>query len=359
MTVHQRNEETRETCFATVSPLTKNHWPVMENDSASWDRNSRATSSSWPGEMEETATRKVLQLWYAIERNIYGESEETSSLSQLSEECTQWKSQLLHLRLVGKGASSYLSEESKNETVRSGSRRSATDREARYTEEIFVEDSIYRSEELSENARQRRLMEDKKEVFDQILEHVCSELVKQSDENRDSLGKELDEVLRITPAPTYSGRKWTNGKKKRDNPASRRSSANGNHFGLDKSFESADILSTEKHRVETDNLQNNETDVPPVARNKLGTVFNEKIVVSPVPFVLSSRESFTTLRTTPISFRTQHFKITTSEGERFLVLTSFDSFRCGCVELFASSLLAKKKLVSIFLHKIRFYMIVR
>ncbi|XP_043277580.1 uncharacterized protein [Venturia canescens] len=326
MTVHHRNEETREACFPTVSPSTKNHWPVMDNDSASWDRNSRATSSSWPGEMEEVATRKILQLWYAIERNIYGESEETVSSSQLSEECTQWKNQLLHLRLVGKGANSYLNEGNSNGTVRSNSRRSGTGREDRYTEEILMEDNVYRSKELSEDSRQHRLIEDQKEVFDQILEHVCNELVKQSDENKDSLDENLDEVLRIIPAPTYSGRKWTNGRKKRNNPDSRKSSANGNNASLKKSVEPTDVVSTEKNRLETDNLHVDETDVPPVARNKLGTVFNEKIVVSPVPFVVSSRESFTTLRTTPISFRAQHFKLASSEGELPAVFISFHSF---------------------------------
>lgn len=45
----------------------------------------------------------------------------------------------------------------------------------------------------------------RKEVLDIILEFVYVELLA-SNKNNDSLSQNLDTVLRITPAPTYSGR---------------------------------------------------------------------------------------------------------------------------------------------------------
>lgn len=53
---------------------------------------------------------------------------------------------------------------------------------------------------------------------------------------------------------------------------------------------------------------------PQTSRNKLGTVFNEKIVVSPVPYVLSTRESFSTVKTTPIKFMGQSVNESTFQG---------------------------------------------
>lgn len=40
----------------------------------------------------------------------------------------------------------------------------------------------------------------------------------------------------------------------------------------------------------------------PSARNKRGTIFNERMIVSPVPYVVSTRESFCTLKTTSVRF---------------------------------------------------------
>lgn len=53
---------------------------------------------------------------------------------------------------------------------------------------------------------------------------------------------------------------------------------------------------------------------PHTSRNKLGTVFNEKIVVSPVPYVLSTRESFSTVKTTPIKFMAQSLEVSTFQS---------------------------------------------
>lgn len=66
-------------------------------------------------------------------------------------------------------------------------------------------------------------------------------------------------------------------------------------------------LNAEKERLYT----------PQQSRNKLGTVFNEKIVVSPVPFAVSTRESFSTLKTIPIRFMGQALEISSSQGDIF------------------------------------------
>lgn len=53
---------------------------------------------------------------------------------------------------------------------------------------------------------------------------------------------------------------------------------------------------------------------PHTGRNKLGTVFNEKVVVSPVPYILSTRESFSTVKTTPIKYMGQTLDVSTFQG---------------------------------------------
>ena len=325
MTVHQRNEESREPSFPVVSPCSnKNHWPTMENDSSSWDRNSRATSSSWPGDMEEAATRKVLQMWDAIEKNLFGEDDQEQSFDPVSDECNQWKTQLIHLRVIGKSLNPSAIQES-NEPSRSSSRKSKAS-DDRFGEEIIVEDSSYRTQDSNSSTRYPRIEDEQNEVFDKLLEFVCSELTKQDETNdAEFLGTDLDDVLRITPAPTYSGSKSLKGRKTRDNPGSRKTSANEDRKivaaavddpRVNDRLASAASKRTVKSTTNGDvNVNKDEPVVPQVARNKLGTVFNEKIVVSPVPFIVSTRESFTTLRTTPISFRAQTFEISTPQGK--------------------------------------------
>ena len=51
-----------------------------------------------------------------------------------------------------------------------------------------------------------------------------------------------------------------------------------------------------------------------IGRNKLGTVFNEKVVVSPVPFIRSTRESFCTLKTAPIQILGQQTNTSWNRG---------------------------------------------
>lgn len=59
---------------------------------------------------------------------------------------------------------------------------------------------------------------------------------------------------------------------------------------------------------------------PHIGRNKLGTIFNERIVVSPVPFAVSTRESFSTLNTIPIRFMNEDFEISSFQGRKYQVI---------------------------------------
>ena len=76
---------------------------TIRNESESWDQQSGTTSVSWPEDMEELATRKVIQQWETVERTLYDENDQLP-LGPVFDECLQWKNQLPHLRLVGKSA---------------------------------------------------------------------------------------------------------------------------------------------------------------------------------------------------------------------------------------------------------------
>lgn len=60
---------------------------------------------------------------------------------------------------------------------------------------------------------------------------------------------------------------------------------------------------------------------PHIGRNKLGTIFNERIVVSPVPFAVSTRESFSTLNTIPIRFMNEDFEISSFQGRKYQAIS--------------------------------------
>lgn len=72
-----------------------------DDDSWSWDRRSSGTSISWPEEMEEVATKKVIEQWEAVQRTLYDENDQVTS-EELKAECVQWRTQRPHLRIIGK-----------------------------------------------------------------------------------------------------------------------------------------------------------------------------------------------------------------------------------------------------------------
>lgn len=52
---------------------------------------------------------------------------------------------------------------------------------------------------------------------------------------------------------------------------------------------------------------------PQLSRNALGTVFTEKVIVSPVPFATTTKESFSTLKSTPL--RSMRLSLDSAAGQ--------------------------------------------
>lgn len=108
MTVQNRNDARKKKKFPELSPVKKNTLQdCIENEISSCNGDAKATSSSslssssWPEDIEEAATRKVFDLWYIVERTLYNEDDQVP-LGNIMDECIQWRTQIPHLRLVGK-----------------------------------------------------------------------------------------------------------------------------------------------------------------------------------------------------------------------------------------------------------------
>ncbi|KAI4501886.1 hypothetical protein M0802_003221 [Mischocyttarus mexicanus] len=307
----------------------------------SWDRTSISTSMSWPEEMENVATEKLLQQWDAIERVLYNETDNLSN-NEILEECTQWKVQIPHLRVIGKGLF--------NENINKSANYNADNKEVQkpfdYNDSPKLSTEHDQAEkdtnEFSKNQQYKKL---KEEVFNIISEYINAQLFQNKNDDTDTLDSKLDKVLKITPAPMCRNKTFTKSSK---------STRLGDqilyhdHFEDDSSdfynIKQYEQSSSDKSKPETikrskrspqrrkkhsisaskiKGLQKMENDIndererlytPQQNRNKLGTVFNEKIVVSPVPFAVSTRESFSTLKTIPIRFMEQALEISTSQG---------------------------------------------
>ncbi|XP_015117510.1 uncharacterized protein LOC107041447 [Diachasma alloeum] len=290
-----------------ISPARKSPWP--SGIDSSWDNNSGATSSSWPEDIEEVATKKVLDLWNAVERILYKEDNEEEALAQgsVAEECIQWRTQIPHFRVVGKKMNIQV-----------------VDEDGEICTAELGRDLQSKNEEISDSGKKKptsskRSKDLKEKIIDLLVDYIMDEVEK--DDIPSDTSKDLDDVLRITPAPTYSGRKTL--KSRELSNSSRNRSAN-----RIKSFELTELIPNSKAFKKLpqnaknsidDNNEDEDDDVSSVdtnqlGRNKLGTVFNKKIVVSPVPFAVTTRESFCTLRTTPIKYAGHLLELTTPQG---------------------------------------------
>ncbi|KAL2725601.1 hypothetical protein V1478_008274 [Vespula squamosa] len=307
----------------------------------SWDQTSISTSISWPEEMENVATEKLLQQWDAIEKVLYNETDNLSN-NEILEECTQWKMQIPHLRIIGKGLF--------DKSICKSTDCSADKREVQkpfdhcVSPKLSVEHYQVTKDinESSNNTKNKRLKED---IFNIILEYINAQLFPVKNDDTDTLDSTLDKVLKITPAPMCRNRTFTKSSKsirsdekilyhdhfegdsldlsnikqheqnisdkskpeiiKRNKHSSERRKEHSISASKVKSFRKiGSDINSEKERLYTAQQ----------SRNKLGTVFNEKIVVSPVPFAVSTRESFSTLKTIPIRFMGQALEISTSQG---------------------------------------------
>ncbi|XP_015588361.1 uncharacterized protein LOC107264531 isoform X2 [Cephus cinctus] len=323
MTIQGDTEEGRGIHNSLESPVRKNHSQGIE-DSSSWDQQSGATSASWPEDMEEAATRKVISYWEAVERTLYDEENQVRSGS-VYDECVQWRTQIPHLRIVGQCPVSmqkiYRPDTSLKKKTGNILENSSIENEETYAEHKLPQD-------LDNSSKHQQRDKSRKAILQLIMEFLCRQLSLDEQES-DLLSNELDMVLRITPAPTYSGK----------NPRSRVSAKSRiddeeNKVLLEERMflaSGGSLISARRQNVSRDANEENfliereRLYTPQLSRNKLGTVFNEKIVVSPVPFVVTTRESFSTLKTIPIRFMEQSLEITAPQRSARLVESGFKS----------------------------------
>lgn len=308
---------------------------ALKDDDTLSSSNSAATSVSWSQEMENVVTQKLEEQWTAVERTFY--EEDTQMLKDsILDECTQWKTQIPYLRIVGKNPTC-----GSNSTQRDiGSSSKKTKRlDDLQNDEVFIERNLSMKE--GEDSMQYKLNKAKfEDVLDMMMEYVISELFPNEKDETDSLHDDLTDALRIAPAPVHGRNSSKNSKanwteeaispnyienksisirnRLLDTESSLQTIKNdANLQGIQK--KSRKSISANKLRdfdgTEDDALKSKERlCTPHIGRNKLGTIFNERIVVSPVPFTVSTRESFSTVKTIPIKFMNEDLEISSAQG---------------------------------------------
>ncbi|XP_012266468.2 uncharacterized protein LOC105692081 isoform X1 [Athalia rosae] len=311
-----------------------NIWPETEDHSWSWDQQSSGTSISWPEEMEEVASKKVMDQWEAVQRTLYDEDEQVVAES-LRAECIQWRTQRPHLRILGRGL-----QRKEDETASQDIKDPTGPIRTKGTDNPLTISELIEEHSEPPNAPEDPLKvkvrdQTRKEVLNLLFDFVCSELAANKEDDL-SLSRNLDTVLRITPAPTHSGRNPLRNHKTADefvisthrkmqlHKYGRRDSHDAlelpgclpevhkNNYYSDKSGkdflgrESIMPISARRQRDMKDMVadgilvKRDRLYTPQLPRNALGTVFSEKIIVSPVPFATTTRESFSTLKSTPL-----------------------------------------------------------
>ncbi|KAL0101259.1 hypothetical protein PUN28_018805 [Cardiocondyla obscurior] len=298
-----------------------------------------ATSISWSQEVESVATQKLEEQWAAVERTFYEEENQLFQESTL-DECIQWRTQIPYLRVIGK-----------NPTCDNNSTQPDTDpsdkkikRLNAQNDETFAEHKLVARE--GEDSVQYKLNKAKfEDVIDMMMEHLISELFPNEKSETDSLHDDPSDALRIAPAPVYSNRNSSRNSKANwteeaispnyienksisirnrllDTEGSFQTIKNdANHQGVHKKSRksiSANKLKDDRNfddMKDDDALRSKEQlCTPHIGRNKLGTIFNERIIVSPVPFTVSTRESFSTLKRIPIKFVNENVEISSCQG---------------------------------------------
>ncbi|KYQ51962.1 hypothetical protein ALC60_08908 [Trachymyrmex zeteki] len=298
--------------------------------------NSAATSVSWSQEVESVATQKLEEQWVTVERIFYEEDNQLLKESIL-DECMQWKTQIPYLRIIGKNPTC-----DSNSTQRDvGSSSNKTKKlDDPQNDEVFVERNLSMKE--GEDSVQYKLNRAKfEDVLDMMMECVISELFPNEKDETDSLHDDFTDALRIALAPVHGNRNSSRNSKTNwteeaispnyienksisirnrllDSESSLQTIKNdANLQGIQK--KSRKSISANKLRdfgdTEDDALKSKERlCTPHIGRNKLGTIFNERIVVSPVPFTVSTRESFSTVKTIPIKFINEDLEISSAQG---------------------------------------------
>ncbi|KOC63017.1 hypothetical protein WH47_02466 [Habropoda laboriosa] len=320
---YQDNQNESSDYFQLPSLQKKKTWKDVDDNASTWDQNSAATDIFCSSEIENIATKKIIQQWEAVENTLYEDGEQVTQPAIL-EECIQWRTQIPHLRVTGKNP--FLSTKTNHEDVSINCNQMRNSSEPQ-NEDAFSEYSLSLKDKNS-SSKHKLQNNPEDEIFDVLYEHVISELFPNKENEIDSLGDSFNDVLQIRMAPIHSNKSSAKSTKlnwfEEANSLENRFSNNS-----DKAIESRTIIKRESAQIQKkyDNVAHNnrrsEKDEytmldklfrPHTSRNKLGTVFNEKIVVSPVPYVLSTRESFSTVKTTPIKFMAQSLEVSTFQG---------------------------------------------
>ncbi|KZC14301.1 hypothetical protein WN55_06828, partial [Dufourea novaeangliae] len=311
---HRDNESESNKHFQLPSLQKRKTWKDVEGQSSTWDKTNRAIVPISPSyELEDSTTIKVKQQWNVIESTLYEGSEQVTHVALLAE-CMQWRKQIPHLRVVGRNP--FIISETNYQSLDKNTNRIKNSFKL-FNNKIFS-DSVKERKALLKHKSQSTLQD---KILDILFKYTMSELFPNNENKLDSLDDDFNRVLQIQIAPIHS------------NKSSARSTKLNwfeETIPLDKVME--DHIPIKKGTVQTDIQEiqrkydivgSEKSDTfaieekhlrPHTSRNKLGTVFNEKIVVSPVPYILSTRESFSTIKTTPIKFMGQSLNISTFQG---------------------------------------------
>ncbi|XP_017889393.1 uncharacterized protein LOC108630556 isoform X2 [Ceratina calcarata] len=316
---HQEEQSESSDHFQLPSLQKRKTWKDVDDNVQTWDKNSIAMDVFSPSEIENAATRKVMQQWEAVENTLYEDGEQVTQTAVL-DECVQWRTQIPHLRIIGKSPfNSSISNQEVN--VNHNQMRNSF---SSHNEDAFTDLNIS-SKERKNSSKQKLQKSPRDEIINMLYEYVISELFPSKINDIDSLNNDFNSALQIRAAPIHSNKNSAKSTKmswfEETIPLETRLSNSNNKALEDLNLpirrETAQIHASDIHKLKNEKDESALEDKlfrPHTSRNKLGTVFNEKIVVSPVPYVLSTRESFTTVRTTPIKFMTQSPEISTFQG---------------------------------------------
>ncbi|EFN87414.1 hypothetical protein EAI_05350, partial [Harpegnathos saltator] len=299
--------------------------------------NSAATSVSWSQEAENVVTQRLEEQWATVERSFYEEDDQLPQ-GPVLDECVQWRTQILYLRLMGRNSANV------NNRVQSDIHSSAKSRQKLdnlQNDTVFMEHSLSVKEE--EDSTQYKLNKAKfEDVLDLLMEHVISELFPDKEDDTDFSHDSLSDTLKITPAPLHGNRNSSKSTKTNwaeeavspnyienksqsirnrllDTESSLQMIKNDPNYQAiyqrQRNSASANKARDLRGVGDDDILKSKEKlCTPHISRNKLGTVFSERIVVSPVPFAVSTRESFSTLKFTPVKFLAENMEISSFRG---------------------------------------------
>ncbi|XP_072746995.1 uncharacterized protein [Anoplolepis gracilipes] len=311
--------------------------------------NSAATSVSWSQEVEDTATQKLEEQWSNVEKTFYEEEDTQLLQGSVLDECTQWRTQIPYLRLIGKNPTCTDNNSTQNDIGSNDEKMKRFD--TVQNDKISMEYNLSTKE--GEDSTQYKLNKVKFEsVLNILMEYVIAEVIPSKENDTDSLCESLSDALKIAPAPVHGNRNSSRNSKTNwveeafspnyienkslsirnrllDTESSLQTIKNDTNYQKVQKKQRKSISANKPrdfNNMEDDILRSKERlCTPHIGRNKLGTIFNERIVVSPVPFVVSTRESFSTLNTIPIRFINEDLEISSFQGSARNISSGFHS----------------------------------